>query len=336
MRSRISVFGSLTLAAVAVVAACSEQGTMTGPTRTPTARPAFVSVPGSPITVCSTGGTPGTNSNVSVALSTTTGPTGINGPYGSTTTAVVANQQGAWHAPIGGSVWITYPGTNLNPTFPPAKPYDVNAPNFTWYHYSVTFTVDAGYTGQITSGSSYVDNLIGNVLVDNTGTSLLSQPQSDLYNAGNYNGATPLAWSASATGITAGVHTVDIYVENNDSVQPTDPTALDFCFTVTQTLIPTSTTWCSPGFWKNHEDLWTAYLNTKYSVLQGLFDAAPLSKKAPAGDPTIQQVVENPDIYGGPATNSVADYLSHIFFGTPYGAGVESCPGPDAPAFNPQ
>jgi len=193
---------------------------------------------GSPVTVCSTGGAAGTNSNVSVSLSTTTGPTGISGPYGSTTTAVVATQQGAWHAPIGGSLWITYPGTNLNPSFPPAKPYDVNAPNFTWYHYSVTFTVDAGYTGQITSGSSYVDNLIGNVLVDNTGTSLLSQPQSALYNAGNYNGATPLAWSSSASGITAGPHTVDIYVENNDSVQPTDPTALDFCFTVTQTLIP--------------------------------------------------------------------------------------------------
>jgi hypothetical protein len=318
---------------MAVVAACSEQGSVTGPTRSPTASPSFVSVVGSPITVCSTGATPGTahtNSNVSVALSTTTGPTGINGPYGSTVPAWIANKQGAWGTPISGSVWITYPGIYAGTN----TAYDVNAPNFSWYHYSVTFTVDAGYTGQITSGSSLVDNLVGAVLVDNTGAPIASQPQSALYNAGNYSGSNTLVWGTSGT-LAAGPHTVDIYVENNDSVQPTDPTGLTFCFTVTQTLLPT-TTWCSPGFWKNHEDLWTAYLNTKYSVLQGLFDAAPLSKKAPAGDPTIQQVVENPDIYGGPATNSVADYLSHIFFGTPYGAGVESCPGPDAPAFNPQ
>jgi len=46
-------------------------------------------------------------------------------------------------------------------------------------------------------------------------------------------------------------------------------------------------------------------------------------------NPTLQQVIENPQIYGGPATNSVADYLSNFFFGTPIGSGIESCPGPD-------
>ena len=333
MKARISLIGSLTLAAAAVVAACSEQGPTTGPTRSPTARPAFVTVPGSPITVCSTGGAPTTASNVSVALSTTTGPTGINGPYGLPTTAVVANQQGAWHAPITGSLWITYPGTNLNPTFPPAKPYDVNAPNFTWYHYSVSFNVDAGYTGQITSGSSFVDNLIGQVLVDNTGSPIFAQTQAALYNFSNYTGPSPLSWGTSGT-LAAGAHTVDIYVENNDSVQPTDPTGLDFCFTVTQTLIPPppSTTWCSPGFWKNHEELWGKYLDMKYSALAAFWPAgsspAPLSKKAPAGDPTLQQVIENPQIYGGPATNSVADFLGLKFFNTPIGNGVESCPDP--------
>lgn len=103
-----------------------------------------------------------------------------------------------------------------------------------------------------------------------------------------------------------------------------NPTGLDFHGTVSW-VVPVTTTWCSPGFWKNHEELWTAYLDTKYSTLVG---AAPLSKKAPAGDPTLQQVIENPQTYGGPATNSVADYLSNIFFGTPIGSGVESCPSP--------
>ena len=100
---------------------------------------------------------------------------------------------------------------------------------------------------------------------------------------------------------------------------------LDFAGTVTWTN-PT-TTWCSPGFWKNHEELWSQYLLVKYSTLSG---AAALSKKAPAGDPTLQQVIENPQTYGGPATNSVADFLSNKAFGTPIGSGVESCPNPDA------
>ena len=102
-----------------------------------------------------------------------------------------------------------------------------------------------------------------------------------------------------------------------------NPTGVDFSGTVTWTLAVT--TWCSPGFWKNHEELWTAYLNVPYSTLSG---AAALSKKAPAGDPTLQQVIEHPEIYGGPATNSVADFLSHLAFGTPIGQGVESCPNP--------
>jgi hypothetical protein len=105
-----------------------------------------------------------------------------------------------------------------------------------------------------------------------------------------------------------------------------NPTGLDFSGSVSWVVPVVSTTWCSPGFWKNHEDLWTAYWGVLYSSLT---DAAPFGKKAPAGDPTIKTVVEHPEIYGGPATNSVADYLSNIFFGTPIGSGVESCPSPN-------
>jgi len=114
------------------------------------------------------------------------------------------------------------------------------------------------------------------------------------------------------------------------AVQCLNPTGLDFVATVSW-VPPVVTTWCSPGFWKNHEELWPQYLNTLYSSI-GAF-RAPLSKKAPTSgagsNPTLQQVVEDPSIYGGPATNSVADYLSNKFFGTPIGSGIESCPGPD-------
>jgi hypothetical protein len=108
-----------------------------------------------------------------------------------------------------------------------------------------------------------------------------------------------------------------------------NPTGLDFHGTVSWVVPPPpTTTWCSPGFWKNNgRDLWTQYYTKKYSTLVG---AAPLGKKAPAGyDPTLLEVIDNPQIYGGEATNSVADFLSNKAFGTPIGSGVESCPNAD-------
>jgi hypothetical protein len=107
-----------------------------------------------------------------------------------------------------------------------------------------------------------------------------------------------------------------------------NPMGLDFAATVSWTP-PVVTTWCSPGYWKNHLDAWsTADQNKLYSTLGSW--AAPLSKKAPTSgpgsNPTLLQVVSDPSTYGGPATNSVADYLSNKIFGTPIGSGVESCP----------
>jgi len=106
-----------------------------------------------------------------------------------------------------------------------------------------------------------------------------------------------------------------------------NPAAVNFWGTVSYTPPPV-TTWCSPGFWKNNgRDLWTAYYTKLYSSLVG---AAPLGKKAPTSgpgsNPTLLDVIDNPNIYGGEATNSVADFLSNKAFGTPIGSGVESCP----------
>jgi len=107
-----------------------------------------------------------------------------------------------------------------------------------------------------------------------------------------------------------------------------NPTGLDFAGTVSWTVPTISTTWCSPGFWKNNgRNLWTAYHDKLYLSLDPA--GAPLSKKAGAGaNPTLLQVIDSPNTYGGPATNSVADFLSNLAFGTPIGSGVESCPGP--------
>jgi len=128
-----------------------------------------------------------------------------------------------WHTPITGSSWII-----------PTATANVNAPDFNFYHYQVSFTVDAGFTGQVNTGSSYADNQVTQILVDNTGGSLGAN--ADLNDAGNYM-TNLLAWSNSGT-LAAGPHTLDIYVHNNDRQQPTNPTGVDFCFTVTQTIIP--------------------------------------------------------------------------------------------------
>jgi len=107
-----------------------------------------------------------------------------------------------------------------------------------------------------------------------------------------------------------------------------NPAGLAFLGTVTVTP-PATTTWCSPGYWKNHLDAWSvANQNKLYSSL--IPAGAPLSKKAPTSgagsNPTLLEVISDPSTYGGPATNSVADYLSFVAFGTPIGTGIESCP----------
>jgi len=124
---------------------------------------------------------------------------------------------------------------------------------------------------------------------------------------------------------------------NDSPANPTnrDSDYNDYIFQVVPSVIQQTTTWCSPGFWKNNgRDLWTSKQGMHYSDLAKLNIAgfpAALSKKAPAGyDPTLLEVIDNPNTYGGEAANSVADYLSNLAFGTKIGSGIESCPSPDA------
>ena len=71
--------------------------------------------------------------------------------------------------------------------------------------------------------------------------------------------------------------------------------------------------WCSPGYWRNHLDSWDE---------QGLFfsyeiGAVTLSKlgvkREMTTNPTLLQVLQGPQYYGGAAYNAVADYLSGIY-----------------------
>jgi hypothetical protein len=95
--------------------------------------------------------------------------------------------------------------------------------------------------------------------------------------------------------------------------------------------------WCSPGYWRNHLDE-AAYaltfsggytLATPYSTVFGA--APPRSNKgvmdgAPT-NPTLQQVLQNPQWYGGDAFNIVGDYLSDLHPDVDFGGTREdNCP----------
>ncbi len=102
-----------------------------------------------------------------------------------------------------------------------------------------------------------------------------------------------------------------------------NPTGLDFHGNVSW-VVPVVTTWCSPGYWKNHLGSWPVSLqNTGYNTYSAQYVRDP---KMIAGNPTLVQVISNPSIYKGPATNNVADVISNFLFGTGFGNGVESCP----------
>lgn len=104
--------------------------------------------------------------------------------------------------------------------------------------------------------------------------------------------------------------------------------------TVTTKAPVVGTIWCSPGFWKNHLDAWPlAMQNTPYNNLvtypnaPQTFVGYDFGKKVGSSTPTLVQVISNPSIYGGPATNNVASYISNQLFNTPMTANpVENCP----------
>ena len=80
--------------------------------------------------------------------------------------------------------------------------------------------------------------------------------------------------------------------------------------------------WCSPGFWRNNPG---AVAETGVDMTQS-YNA--LFNPDLAGNPTLQQVLDNPQTYGGAAFNNVADLLSAAHPGVDFqGDRVEdSCP----------
>jgi hypothetical protein len=100
-------------------------------------------------------------------------------------------------------------------------------------------------------------------------------------------------------------------------VPPGDPTpvlqSLTFCGNEEP---PTPEAWCSPGYWRQPQHLaaWeaTGYSTTdKFSAVIGPIAPNKQGKKNGAStDPTLLEVLQNPQFYGGDAFNQVGDLLS--------------------------
>jgi hypothetical protein len=69
--------------------------------------------------------------------------------------------------------------------------------------------------------------------------------------------------------------------------------------------------WCSPGYWRQEHHLgsWEATGISPDEKYTDYFSASTLKKGAPQ-DPTLWQVLQSPQVYGGEAFNNVGDLLS--------------------------
>ncbi len=107
---------------------------------------------------------------------------------------------------------------------------------------------------------------------------------------------------------------------------------------ITNTYTPPAIEWCSPGYWKNHpEEAAIAAAAGGFSLSDtyaSQFGAAPALKNKALKDgasanPTLQQVLDHPQWYGGDAYNKVADLLSDSHPDLEFDEGdarVENCP----------
>jgi uncharacterized repeat protein (TIGR01451 family) len=123
-----------------------------------------------------------------------------------------------------------------------------------------------------------------------------------------------------------------------DSCSPASPVTVvaGETLTVTCNNITVEAQWCSPGYWRNHPDAADEAaaaggfsMDDTYSSIFG--SAPPLKPQgvradAPT-DPTLREVLDNPQWYGGDAFNIVADLLSELHPDVSFtGERVENCP----------
>jgi hypothetical protein len=117
------------------------------------------------------------------------------------------------------------------------------------------------------------------------------------------------AGNSATSGVTTSTST-----STDTTTPPTTPPSTPPTTTTPPTTPPTSPApgnWCSPGFWKNNPG---AVAETGVDMSQSynaLFDPdVDGTSKGGVANPTLQQVLDSPQFYGGEAFNNVGDLLS--------------------------
>jgi hypothetical protein len=102
----------------------------------------------------------------------------------------------------------------------------------------------------------------------------------------------------------------------NASGNPAGLSNLTFCWNP-DAPVPPESEWCSPGYWRqeHHLDSWLATGILPEASFSEIFgDNPPLSRLCEragiTGEPTLWQVLQSPQCYGGDAFNAVGDLLS--------------------------
>lgn len=149
--------------------------------------------------------------------------------------------------------------------------------------------------------SSYGSNFY---LVDN-GQNDSGDLEAGVYSVAEVN--MPANWSQTSA----------ICVSSNDDAETPGNISLQAGETVTctftNTYTPPAGEWCSPGYWRNHLDSWTGHDDSFLNALGFVsfdFPKAKKNKSAPKENPTLLDVLQSPQIYGGEAFNLVGDFLS--------------------------
>ena len=325
---RNGMIAGSTLLLAAVLAGCSDQSITSTPTRAPGARSSVIF--GSPLTwdFAAILGTPGTND-----LGTT--HTFTNGSNGS----IVASSTNRRVTTKGQELALTDPerglglclnGTQATACVFPASGDEVGDGG--------AGTLLVNFNGVLPAGSIATSVSLGSLQTGEGYKMSISTDGGATYGAASdVVPNTPGDITDVPINGGNGLATANLVIKFEKSANSTCTPTCDDDYTVrtVTTKAPVvSSIWCSPGFWKTHLDAWPlAMQNLAYDNLvvypnnPQTFVGYDFGKKVGSSTPTLVQVISNPSIYGGPATNNVASYISNQLFGTPMTANpAENCP----------
>lgn len=208
----------------------------------------------------------------------------------------------------------------LGPVLTDGKTYQIVAHGVFWYNVPSNLQADAQYYTTIPSDDWHWDN---HLLQDPSFLQVDGQPQDwGPFSNGDTSHTYYLTYTGTGAAITFQIiDQIDSDYSNN------------YCHINIQIFeIPEEYSGLTPGFWKNHVDLWEGYdPNDKFSVVFGVSITIDLGKKSENSDPTLLEALkakgginEDAGIYDALARHAVAALLNaaHPYVNYPMNEGA--------------